>query len=177
EMVKKSLVGDCHLHSQTGDEVVIVSSSPDYLMATAVLLILNASSENNFLQVHGGMHFGKILKRNDNYFGTTINLASRIASKASPGTFWCSMDYLNALEKKSSFTFQSKGKHSFKNLSDENEVWELVIADPTGFHIDPVCRMLITENEQAVPHPHEEGVFFCSVNCRDIYTKNNKLEA
>jgi YHS domain-containing protein len=86
------------------------------------------------------------------------------------------MDYLDALKNKSSFTFQTKGKHSFKNLSEENEVWELVISDPGIFHIDPVCRMLISEKENAVPHPHEQGIFFCSTNCLDIYTKNNNQE-
>jgi class 3 adenylate cyclase len=90
EMVNECLVGECHLHARIGDEVVIVSPSPDHLMATAVMLIQNASGKNNFLQVHGGLHYGSILKRNDNYFGTTINLASRIASKADAGTFWCS---------------------------------------------------------------------------------------
>ena len=172
EIVSKCLIGDSHIHSRTGDEVVIVSPSPDNLMATAVMLAQNTSGENNFLQIHGGMHYGKILKRNDSYFGTTINLASRIASKANAGTFWCSMDYINALEKKSALTFHPKGKHSFKNLSEENEIWELIISDPKSFHIDPVCRMLINEKENAIPHPEEHNLFFCSQHCFDIYTRN-----
>lgn len=171
EIVSKSLIGDCHLHSLTGDEVVIVSNSADSLIATAVMLIQNTSGENNFLQLHGGLHYGKILKRNDSYFGTTINLASRIAAKARPGTFWCSLDYVDSLKNKSAFTFLSIGKHSFKNLSEENEIWELVISDPKSFHIDPVCRMLINEKENAIPHPEEHDIFFCSQHCFDVYTK------
>ncbi|HYV92393.1 MAG TPA: adenylate/guanylate cyclase domain-containing protein [Chitinophagales bacterium] len=172
EIVNRCLAAGCHLHSRTGDEVVIISGSVDHLIATAIMLLQNTSVENNFLQVHGGLHYGKILKRNENYFGTTINLASRIASKANPGTFWCSMDYINALENKSGFTFHPRGKHSFKNLSEENEIFELVISDPKSFHIDPVCRMLINEKENAIPHPEEQNIFFCSQHCFDIYTKN-----
>ena len=170
ELVSKSLVGDSILHSRTGDEVLIVSSSANHLIASAIMLIQNISGENNFLQIHGGLHYGKILKRNGSYFGTAINLASRIASKAVPGSFWCSMEFMNALEDKSAFTLESRGKHSFKNLSEENEIMELVISDPKSFHIDPVCRMLINEKKNAVPHPHEPNLFFCSQRCFDIYT-------
>ena len=141
EIVENCLVGDSHLHSSAGDEVIVVSSSADHLADTAIMLMQNTSGENNFLQVHGGLHYGKILKRNNRYFGTTINLTSRIASKANPGAFWCSEEYVNALVNRSSFAFQSKGKYNFKNLSEQNEVFELVIDNPKTFHIDPICRM------------------------------------
>ena len=174
EIVNKSLVGGCQLHSRTGDEVVIVSDSADELIATAIMLIQNASGEHNFLQLHGALHYGTILQRNDHYFGTTINLTSRIAAKASPGTFWCSEDYVNALENKSVSGFHSKGKHSFKNLSMEVEVFELAIGDPKSYHIDPVCKMLISENGDAVPHPEDRNIFFCSDHCCNIYTNQAK---
>ena len=141
------------------------------------MLIQNASGENNFLQIHGGLHYGKILKRNDSYFGTTINLTSRIAAKANPGTFWCSMDYMNALENKSDFTFHSKGKHTFKNLSEEKELSELIVSDPRSYHIDPVCRMLISEKEDAIRHPQEQHIFFCSRHCFDIYMRNKVADS
>src|SRR4051812_42259225 len=119
EMVEDCLVGDSHLHSRVGDEVVVVSTSADHLMDTAVMLMHCTSCENHFLQVHGGLHYGKILKRNDHYFGTTINLASRIASKANAGAFWCSEEYVKALNNVSSVSFQPRGKHSFKNVGEE----------------------------------------------------------
>lgn len=170
------LCGNSHLHSRTGDEVVIISTSADDLIATAMMLIQKTSGEDNFLQLHGGLHYGKILKRNNNYFGTTINLASRIANKANPGTCWCSEEFVNALSNKSAFTFQSMSKHSFKNISEETEVFELLIESADTFHIDPVCRMLIKEKEKAIPHPEEKNIFFCSADCFDSYTKNKALK-
>ena len=172
EIVENCLVGDCRLHERTGDEVMLISSSADYLIATAIMLVQNTSSEENFLQLHGGLHYGKVLKRNDNYFGTVINLTSRIAAKANPGTFWCSKEYVDALINRPAFTFQSRGKHSFKNISKENEVFELVINNPKSFPIDPVCRMLINEKENAIPHPTGHNIFFCSRDCLDIYIRN-----
>ena len=175
EIVNDCLVGESKLHQCVGDEVLIISPSVEHLASTAVMLIQNCSKEHNFLQVHGGLHHGKILKRNNNYFGAAINLTSRIAAKANKGTFWCSNTFVNALPDKSRFTFYPKGMHSFKNVSEENEVFELIIENTNPFHIDPVCRMLIHKKESAVQHP-EENIFFCSDNCRDIYLSGVRIQ-
>jgi len=175
EIVHESLVGESKLHQRVGDEVMIVSASPDHLISTAIMLIQNCSKEHLFLQVHGGLHCGRILKRNDHYFGSPLNLTSRIAASANNGTFWCSAEFVNVLSDRSSFKFCSKGKHSFKNVSEENEIFELVIEHSNFFHVDPVCRMLIHKKERAIPHPHEQDIFFCSENCLDIYLRNKAI--
>jgi class 3 adenylate cyclase/YHS domain-containing protein len=172
-IVKDCLVGDSHLHEQVGDEVMIVSSSADHLLATAQKLIETTSVKNNFLQVHGGLHYGQILKRNNKFFGTTINLAERIAGKARPGTFWCSEEYINALDHKIPFSFQAKGTHHFKNISEAKEVFELTPDSRTPFKIDPVCKMLINEKETAIAHPLEKHLLFCNQTCLGIYQRNN----
>src|SRR5215217_506769 len=69
EMVQASLVGDSRLHESVGDEVMVVSNSPDDLLATAALLLQKAHSEPRFLQLHGALHYGTVLYRNTSYFG------------------------------------------------------------------------------------------------------------
>ena len=176
-IVQGCLVGDCQLHGVVGDEVVIVSSSADHLLYTTLLLIQHTAKKENFLQVHGGLHYGKILKRNNNYFGTTINLASRITNQASPGTFCCSADYVAALSDPAAFTFASKGKHLFKNLSEERELFELITDHPKAFIIDPVCRMIIGNVENAVTHSDLPDIFFCSSGCMDIYRRTKSVDS
>jgi adenylate cyclase len=170
-IVQQSLVGDSKLHDRIGDEVMIVSPSPDDLLKTAAMLLQNSSGEHLFLQVHGGLHYGQVLKRNNQLFGSAINLTSRIAAKAGKGTFWCSSEFTNALSNKSEFTFLPRGKHSFKNVREETEVLELLIEHQNFFHIDPVCKMVIRKKETAIPHPTEQNTFFCSANCLDIYMR------
>src|SRR3954449_6561479 len=97
EIVNNSLVGNSYLHERIGDEVMIVSDSPDNLLSTAVVLLQNALQEYKFLQIHGALHYGKVLKRNNSFFGSTINLTSRIASQAKPGIFLCSDDFLSVM--------------------------------------------------------------------------------
>src|SRR5690348_14153285 len=68
EIVVDSLTGDSELKERTGDEVMIVSSSPDHLLATALQIIKRTANEHHFLQLHGGLHYGKVLKRKNSYF-------------------------------------------------------------------------------------------------------------
>ena len=90
KIVQDSLVGDSYLHQRRGDEVMIISEFPDNLLSTALLLLRKSAEEHNFLLLHGGLHYGPVLKRDDEYFGSVINFTARIAAKASAGTFCCS---------------------------------------------------------------------------------------
>ncbi|MEO5946649.1 MAG: adenylate/guanylate cyclase domain-containing protein [Chitinophagaceae bacterium] len=168
-IVEKCLVGDSKLHERTGDEVMIVSTSPDFLLSSAYMIMKATANEDNFLQVHGGLHYGKVLKRCNSYFGSTINLTSRIAAKANPGTFWCSEEFVDSLTDKSLIKLQSKGKHSFKNINEEKEIAEIVNEHSKPFFIDPVCRMQILDKTIAIKHPERIDLFFCSSGCLDIF--------
>ena len=50
EIVEGCLVGECRLKERTGDEVMIVSKSPDCLLASAYQIMKATSAEDNFLQ-------------------------------------------------------------------------------------------------------------------------------
>lgn len=168
-MATSSLVGTTRLHQRIGDEVMIVSESPDELVDTAIILLQSCRKQHGFLQLHGGLHFGTVLKRDDQYYGAPINLTSRIAVKATTGKFWCSSPFVNSLSNPHLRTFKPQGTHNFKNVSAEMEVFELVLESAEHFYIDPICRMLLHHHENLIPHPSESEIFFCSGNCRDIY--------
>ncbi|RYE50791.1 MAG: adenylate/guanylate cyclase domain-containing protein [Sphingobacteriales bacterium] len=163
------LVGDCRLHERNGDEIMIVSTSADSLLQTALLLGERAATEENFLQIHGGLHFGKVLKRGESYFGSPINLTARIAASATAETFCCSEEFIKALSDKSKYKMKSKGLQHFKNISAGKEVFEVSIKRKTTFYIDSVCRMLLLNLNEAVQHPFEER-YFCSSHCLHLYS-------
>jgi len=176
-IVQRSLVGDAFLQERVGDEVMLLAETPDDLLATALLLHKNATFEEHFLLVHGGLHYGKLLQRNNSYFGSAINFASRMAAKAKAGTFWCSKEFYMALTNKSLSSFESKGFLQFKNIADPKEIYELVMDKTRFLAIDPVCRMLIQSKETAIQHPVEKDVFFCSADCLDIYRASNNSQS
>jgi adenylate cyclase len=172
-LVRQCLVGNSRLHERTGDEIMIVSNSADDILATAVMIHGRTSKEEHFLQVHGGMHFGEVLKRNNYFFGSAINLAARITSKATAGSFWCSKDFVSVLSDKSKYRLESKGFHSFKNIKKEGEIFELITGDNPRYFTDPVCRMLIVDTKKAIPHASKPGIYFCSAQCSHIYSDNH----
>jgi len=173
-IAEQCLVGDCRLHERTGDEIMIVSASPDFILATAINIDGIISTEENFLRVHAGMHIGKVLKRNNSYYGTAINLTARIASGANAGTFCCSGKFANALTGGSLHVMQSKGMHSFKNIPGETEIFELINKDKRRNYIDPVCRMQIVDPGNAISSPGEESLYFCSSHCLDLYKTGSR---
>ena len=175
EIVNDSLVGDSRLHERVGDEVMIVSASADNLLSTAEILLQNVLRQYNFLQVHGGLHYGKVLTRNNHLFGSALNLTSRIASKAQPGIFLCSKDFLNAVTDKEPYSFKSIGNYNFKNVSEESEVFEIALEKPESLHVDPVCRMLLTEPAKCISHPIHRDLFFCSTSCLEIFMEREIL--
>lgn len=170
EIVEKCLIGDSRLHERTGDEIMIGSSSPDTLLATAHQIAKSTIKEDNFLLLHGGLHYGNVLQRGDSYFGSAVNLTSRIAGHAKAGTYWCSEDYVNALTDKSLVKLTAKGSHFFKNVSKEQNIFELCIKGDTTFYIDPICQMLILDTGNSFPHPEHANLFFCSAHCRESYS-------
>lgn len=173
-IAKNCLVGDSSIHERRGDEIMFVSDSPEALLATALKLEAKTAYEEYFLQVHGGLHFGKVLKRDNSYFGSTINLVSRIAAKAAPGTFWCSNDFMDSVENKSVCNFLSKGNHTFKNIKEEIGVFELQADRLNSNSIDPVCRMVIVDRQNAIYYPDQAGHYFCSAKCVELYRDNHR---
>ena len=176
-IAENCLVGNTTIHERTGDEIMFISDSADDLLKTALLLEVQTSSEEHFLLIHGGLHYGKLLKRGNNYFGASLNFVSRIAAKANPGSFVCSDDYIKALKNPSTVSFISTGNHSLKNIQDKKEIFALNIPKNQHHFIDPVCRMLIVNPQQAVHHPTESGIYFCSSSCLHYFQANSKQPA
>lgn len=172
DVVHASLVGDSWLHERVGDEVMIISSSPDNLLGTAETLCNTLSGESHFLQLHAGLHYGKLLKRGNGYFGSALNITSRIANASKPGTVSCSEVFLRTINPASASNFKTIGKSTFKNISEPLELFELDKESSIDVNIDPVCRMIVLEDSISFSHAEGPKKTFCSEECLRIYTAN-----
>ena len=169
QIVRESLVGEARLHERVGDEVVIISPSADDALATAMLMLKKSAEADQFLQLHGGLHYGPLLERRGSYFGAALNFTSRMASQAAAGSFLCSVPFIEALRDPGTLHFEKKGPFQFKNISDSFELYEFRAVSSQFLAIDPICRMLLLSEEAAFPHPKEKGVYFCSTTCLEKY--------
>lgn len=178
-IVKRSLVGSSHLHERVGDEMIIVANSAEDLAYTATFLFEQAHNETQFLPLHAGLHYGPIVKKDGDYYGTTINTASRITSVAEKGKMVCSAEFVDQLPEGHPYIVKGKGKHSFKNLMKPVELFEMsccIEYMSRKYVIDPVCHMLIRTPATALHMQHEEeDHYFCSMHCLNMYKKLNNV--
>jgi adenylate cyclase len=174
ELVNQSLAGNSRFVQQVGDEVLIISNKTDDLLKTAWQLQALTQLENEFLAVHAGIHYGELLEEDGNFFGSTINLASRIAAHSAGGQVLCSAAALSSLQDHSWVDFNSLGFVRFKNVKEPVEIFA------AAFHLekpekvfDPVCRMAVDPNSAAGAVEHAgKTYFFCSLACLNSFSED-----
>jgi class 3 adenylate cyclase/YHS domain-containing protein len=170
ELVDRALYGSAKLVQRVGDQVVIVSHDADNAAATAIQLNELASKEERFLSIHAGIHYGPIFEENGDFFGSTINVASRIMTLADHGQILCSSALVSKIANDAGFVFKSFGCHKMKNVMQEIEVFELHSTNLSERHVDPVCHMLIDPSRgDYVLTIDDKTYHFCSEHCRNLF--------
>ncbi len=109
-----------------GDEVMFVCE--DAVLATEICLVLRekfSDEKSMSAQVRAGVAFGPVLPISGDYFGTFVNLASRIVNIASPGAVVVSdavHDIIDPLEQFDKFALRSR---YLKDIGYE-QLWAVV---------------------------------------------------
>jgi adenylate cyclase len=82
--------GPVRLVKTIGDAAMLVSPEPAALVEAALALVDAAEAEGeDFPQLHAGIALGPVVSRGGDWYGHTVNLASRIAAIAWPGSVLC----------------------------------------------------------------------------------------
>ena len=177
DLVEKSLSGKSKLFERIGDQVVIISENPDDLARTAVILNNFSQKEKNFLKVHSGLHFGPVLEQQGRIYGSTINIAARIASEAKDGSLLASYEFISALNNPKAFHYEMYGIPHFKNVLTPTKLFKIIPAAATHspvYVIDPVCQMQLQERKSGYNFKVDGNKYhFCSHQCLDLFTVNH----
>lgn len=168
ELVNKAVTGSCTIAQRIGDQVVMISETADDLAATALKLNAYTVEENHFLLIHAGLHFGPVHIENENLFGSTINVASRIMNLAKSGQVLCSSNFVGKIST-GSFSFSPVGTFKLKNVLKEIEVFELDNSTSSSLIIDPVCHMQIAGESKFSYEWTGLTYHFCSQHCKDVF--------
>jgi class 3 adenylate cyclase/YHS domain-containing protein len=175
-LTERSLFGSSSLFERVGDQVVIISEDADDLARTAVALYNNSRREAHFLPVHAGLHYGSVLEQYGSFYGSTVNVAARIASEAKDGSLLASFEFISALKIPKSFHYILYGTPHLKNVLNPTRLFK-IIPEVTGHlhvhHVDPVCHMQLEENENDFIHKIDGKEYhFCSPQCLSLFTSN-----
>ena len=99
-----------------GDEVMFVVDDIGAAVEIGLTLAETYSADEELNEVRVGLACGPTLEREADYYGPTVNLASRIVGIAFPGTVVTSDDIHEALEDDSSFTWRSLKQRRLKDI-------------------------------------------------------------
>jgi class 3 adenylate cyclase len=164
-----------HLQSLIGDCAFLVFANP--LVATEALsgLYRLIADRENFPVVRAGLHHGSALFRANRHFGSTVNIAARVAAQAIGGQILCTWTVAEALVQANlpHVAVEHQGPASLKNLPQPVDLYEIVLSDSMRqYAIDPVCKMQVDKRRAAGDlHFNGRTYWFCSLLCVERFAK------
>lgn len=172
EMVQEVLDKDARLAEKVGDEVLIVGTNAVSIIQMALNLCDKIENEPNFPSVHVAIHAGSVLKQDGQFFGSTLNVASRVAAYARACQILCTGAVIELITNKDNISYRQLGKVNLKNIIEPISIFEI---DPAHDKIetnvtDPVCRMLVKPNTAPAHLSYNhQNYFFCSFECAKAF--------
>jgi adenylate cyclase len=149
-----------------GDEVMVSLDSPERAVALG-LRIVEDLAHPGLPPVRVGIHCGPALRRDGDWFGGTVNLASRVAGAARTGEVLITEHTKTCLEGEG-FALEPRGRRYFRHVVDPVGLYRAVGSGGAGHHleIDPVCRMAVDPHGPAATRRRRgETFYFCSAEC------------
>jgi len=158
-----------------GDEAMF--GFPDPVTALQVLgrLIPACRSEPRIPLTRTGLNHGPVLRRSNDLFGSTVNIAARIAAFASPGQLLATQPIAD-IATMSGIVARDMGKVALRSIADQIPLFSIEFApafDPVW--IDPVCKMLAPYAAYQKTAPTEP--WFCSERCAEAYRRSPEIYA
>ena len=179
ELIQTSVGSSGQLQSLTGDCAFLIF--PDPLIATDALSTLYKSiaDRHEFPVVRTGLHHGSALFRDNRHFGSTVNLAARVAARATGGQILCTKYVAEILGRSgiSNLEIKHQGTVSLRNVSQPVDLYELVLLGCSReYAIDPVCKMQVDTGSAAGNlHFDNKTYWFCSLSCVERFAKQPSL--
>jgi predicted ATPase/class 3 adenylate cyclase len=124
-----------HVFKRVGDASYAAFRAPRDSLAAAIDAQRSMAAENwsdiGSLAVRMGIHVGAAEFRDGDYFGATLNRASRIESAAHGGQILLSRVAVELLEDEAldAISFKSLGNHRLRNLDRPEHLFQVVVSD------------------------------------------------
>ena len=153
-----------------GDEVMLSFADPDTAIRALGTIVQSCRTEPRLPLTRCGISHGPVIRRADDLFGTTVNIAARLAALASPGQLLATRPVAYAAAARGVFV-KDIGKTALRSVATEVSLFEIELAPlPDPAWIDPVCKM-------HAPYAHytrakRDGPWFCSKRCEEAYRKS-----
>ena len=170
ELVRQALGGLGPPIKWIGDEAMF--GFPDPAIALQVLgrLLPACRSEPRIPLTRAGLNHGPVLRRGNDVFGSTVNIAARIAALATPGQLLTTQPVADVAAA-SGIVVRELGNVALRSIADHVPLYSIELApasDPNW--IDPVCKMHAPYEAYRKTAPTEP--WFCSERCATAYRRS-----
>ena len=98
-----------------GDAVMLVAPEPQPMLECALRLVEVAGQEESFPELRAGVACGPAVNRWGDWFGTPVNLASRLTTRARPSTVLVTSEIKDSVD--GAFEFSDAGRKRLKGFS------------------------------------------------------------
>lgn len=147
-----------------GDAVMLRAGEAEQMVATVLRLADRAADEDGFLALRAGIHHGRAVHRDDDYFGHDVNVAARVTALAGAGQALVT-EQVRQVCAQLGIVADPLGARKFRNIETPVEVYAVPLAaarNPT----DPVCRVSVNPGNAATYLRHaDRDWWFCSPDC------------
>lgn len=169
-MVREALAGYEPPIQWIGDEAMLSFPEPELAIQALGTLLQACREEPRLPLTRSALNHGPVIRRAGDLFGSTVNIAARIAALASPGQLLATQPIADAAAAKG-ILVRDLGEVALRSVADEIPLYEIELApSPDPAWIDPVCKMHApyASYRRAAP----EGPWFCSPRCEEAYRKS-----
>jgi class 3 adenylate cyclase len=176
DLVDTSVGASGRLQSLTGDCAFLIF--PDPLAAKQALSTLYQAiaDRRNFPIVRAGLHHGHALLRADRHFGSTVNIAARVAAQAAGGQILCTQEVADSLRQAQAtdIAIEHLGSFALRNLPQSVDLYEIILSScAREYAIDPVCKMQVDRRHAAGDLRFDKVTYwFCSLACVERFARD-----
>jgi len=119
DLAREAAVAPVRFVKTIGDAVMFVSPDPAALLETVLNLTEAAESDDMLPRLRAGITYGSAVSRAGDWFGSPINLASRVTSTARPGSVLVSEDAREQIGDDARFRWSYAGEKELRGIDNE----------------------------------------------------------
>lgn len=108
-----------------GDAVMFVCPEPQPLLDVVLKLVEAVDSDNDFPRLRAGVASGMAVSRAGDWFGSPVNVASRVTSVARPGTVLAADSVWDVIGERGEFSASFAGSRHLKGIKGEVKLFRI----------------------------------------------------
>ncbi|HEY0640035.1 MAG TPA: adenylate cyclase regulatory domain-containing protein [Pseudonocardiaceae bacterium] len=115
----------CRLVKTIGDAVMLVSPDTGALVRSVLRLVEAADADEELPSLRAGVALGPAVARFGDYYGSAVNLASRVTGRARPGSVLVTDAVRDELAGDPALTWTRTGPHRLKGVDGRRTLWRV----------------------------------------------------